>query len=335
MNSKIIATEKTRLRELEFEVNSLAWSPDGKHLAMTGIMTKSVTIWAVEQEARIRTLTGYVPSTQFDQLTYSPDGRYLATCQRSRDIIARIWNPHTGEVVKDLGSLGPGGCDSLVFSPNGEFFVVGYGRNNDKSTKELFSVAFYDTTSWQLVKNLITPAVFVRRIAFSPDGRFLAVGGYQHAADNFAQGVVELWDIAEGRMLKRTILRPNTAVSALAYSMDGRFIAIGVRDSVSSDLYPPSTLAMRVWNVMNGAGEADPTKDIVMGEYIVSLRYTPDGKYLVSGGRGKTLQLFDATTCQLLQAVPTLGHINSIAIRSDSAVLATSMGKLVVIWTLQ
>ena len=332
MNSKTIATEKTRLRELEFEVNSLAWSPDGKYLAMTGIMTKSVTIWDVEKEVRIRTLTGYVPSTQFDQLTYSPDGRYLATCQGSRDIIARIWNPHTGEVVKDLGSLGPGGCDSLVFSPNGEFLVVGYLR---KDREKLFSIAMFDTTNWQLVKRFTTPAIHVERIALSHDGRFLAVGGYQYAANNFAQGVVELWDVEQAKMLKNTTLRPNTAVSAMAYSMDGRFIAIGVRDSISSDLYPPSTLAMRVWNVVSSTGEADLMKDIVMGEYIVSLRYTLDGKYLVSGGRGKTLRLFDATTYQLLQAVPMLGHINSIAIRSDSAMLATSMGKLVVIWALQ
>jgi hypothetical protein len=83
------AAEAQRLYEREFEVNSLAWSPDGKYLATTGILTKSVHIWDIGQRKVMRTLMTEAPGHVFDTLAYSPDGRLLASCQNSKDVKAR------------------------------------------------------------------------------------------------------------------------------------------------------------------------------------------------------------------------------------------------------
>ena len=59
-------------------------------------------------------------------------------------------------------------------------------------------------------------------VAFAPDGKTLASGGYDQS--------LRLWDVASGREL-RSISHP-AAVRALAFSADGKFIASGSEDKV-------------------------------------------------------------------------------------------------------
>lgn len=342
MNSKPIAIEKTRLVESEFEVNSLAWSPDGKHLATTGILTKNVNIWDVENERVARTLKSDLPGPVFDALAYSPNGHYLAGCQGTIKTMARIWNPHTGDVVKDLGEIGPGGCRSVVFSPNSDFLALGISRNNAKDLEQLFSVAFFDTKTWQLVKTWITPGLYVDKIAFSPDGRFLAVGGHR-ATVTFPQGVVELWEVVQDKMVKSVTVYPNTKVESLAYSVDGKFIAsgtstgkgMGVMDQKTKELvHATNGKAIQLWDVASGSIGTTMTTDIVRGTLVRALRYTTDGKYLISGSRDFAVRIWDAATHQLLQTLKASGLVSSVAVRPDSAMLAASTGKIVTIWEL-
>lgn len=84
LDRKPIAAEWKRLREVAFEVNSLAWSPDGRYLAMTGIMSPVIHVWDVEQERVVCTLNHFSPGQRFETLMYSQDGRQLISCQRGQ-----------------------------------------------------------------------------------------------------------------------------------------------------------------------------------------------------------------------------------------------------------
>ena len=58
------------------DVNSVAWSPNGKYIASGG-RDKTVKVWDADSGKELRTLTGH--SYKVNSVTWSPDGRFIAS----------------------------------------------------------------------------------------------------------------------------------------------------------------------------------------------------------------------------------------------------------------
>jgi len=155
-------------------------------------------------------------------------------------------------------------------------------------------------------------------VDFSPDGRWLAVGGL---------GGAKLWDVATGRQVRkfclydtakgdRTIKHPlhGELVYALAFSPDGRWIATLERG------------LLNVWKVSSG--------DLVRQDDIdaQSLALSPDGRLLAYGAFGE-VKIADAATGRELRTLKTgtsssilgedLDYITALAFSPDGRWLAT------------
>ena len=132
-------------------------------------------------------------------------------------------------------------------------------------------------------------------LAFSPDGRHIASGGFEPKLGKLRElrGVVKVWDAQTGAEVL-TFQEQLGVILSLDYSPDGRRIA-------SSSINQDNTFV--VWDAKTKA-----VIRVVAGHtsHVHRLRYSPDGRLLASGDTDGSIKLWDAAT---LMAVRTIdGH---------------------------
>lgn len=202
------------LKGLHFQVNSIAFSPDGKTVAggaQDNRAFSTAKLWNVETGATRHTLTVTVASGDVVSLAFSPDGKVLATGD-SRT--ARLWNVATGS---QLSVVAQDHCcaNSLSFSPDGKILAIGHKDD---------TIALRDVESGRDLRTLkgIGPLVF------APDGKTLATGD-QSAFEAKNAATIKLWDVASGTELRTLRGRPDNGVESVALSPDGRTVAAGLQ----------------------------------------------------------------------------------------------------------
>jgi WD40 repeat protein len=106
-------------------IRGLAWSPDGKTLAIAN----SNTIWLYDvdrPEASPRTLVGH--DIHVTDIAFSPEGTMLASTDAGGGL--RLWDMQTEMGVSVLEDSQVLGRDGLAFSPDGATLAVGSSIDN-------------------------------------------------------------------------------------------------------------------------------------------------------------------------------------------------------------
>ncbi|HXD89316.1 MAG TPA: M56 family metallopeptidase [Urbifossiella sp.] len=149
----------------------------------------------------------------------APEGTLLAI--GGRDGAIRLWDAKTARFSKQLPGH-PGGVRALVFGSHGRLVSAGADER----------IRIWDTASGQVLHALIQPTTD-QRLAMSPDGSTLAIGGGKSAGIGFVR-------LAEGGRPRR-IGQGFGEVTALAFTPRGGRIAAGYADG-----------AMRLLDVATG-----------------------------------------------------------------------------------
>jgi serine/threonine protein kinase len=236
------------------EISALAFSPDGRSLAVGREIDDRVDVWDLANGEK-RSLSGFHDVLKV--VRFSADGRTLIAGGRQGTV--GLWTLSTSAYRS--GSipilLGSGGCLGMAMSPNG-YVACSFA---DKTS----GVIVWDAKTRRQVSSWPTTEAS-NGVALSADGRSIAF-------DNGRPGNgLQVWDIASHR---RTHLLPTqglTSEDSLVFGPDGAMLAVptGV---VGTDDY-----VVEVWSV---SGEKK-TLTLPVGKDLPTLAFSPDGNLLAA-----------------------------------------------------
>ncbi len=301
-------------------VHCISFSPDGRILAWAGI--DGIHLWNVASRKRLESPTGHAFLAghvgAVETLAYSPDGRLLAS--GGEDGTVRLWDPATGKAVaKFVGLLtdeGRGGPFNLYPSTAKECAridrhpssIVGVAFSTDGkrlvAMHDLPLARVWDVGTGKLIREI---AQAEGGVAFSPEGKHLAVGGIE--------GRVRILDAVTYRKLRE--FEVNGPDGDLAFSPDGKLLA------TSGGTYPPALLRGCLWTV--GTGKPVPmTMTGMAGRVIRAVAFSPDGKLLAMANR-EGIRLCDIHSGKEIAHLDGHGErgIDSIAFSPDGETLAS------------
>ncbi|MFP4134844.1 MAG: protein kinase domain-containing protein [Halothece sp.] len=122
------------------------------------------------------------------------------------------------------------------------------------------------------------------------------------------------------------------AIYSLDFSGDGNFLASG--GGAEWGKFIGKDNCVRLWRVGNWQTHSKLTQHAAP---ITAVKFTPDGKFLVSGSRDKTIKIWNLQTQQLQKTLK--GHrfeINTLQVSSDGdVILSGSAGGEIILWNLQ
>ncbi len=196
-------------------INQIVFSPSGTHLA-SAINDGSVIVWDIVSGRSLLTLGDY--SLTLDvaapayAVAYSPDGKRIATGNRTLLSGVVIWDATYGKKLYTLDFYDP---SSIDYSPDGKLLAIG-GIDGTVSIWD----ALKGTKLWA-VKN---EALTIWGIKFNPEGNLLATVG--------ADGSARLWDVTSGANLL-TLYVDSDGASAVSFSPDGKRLAVGGKSGIS------------------------------------------------------------------------------------------------------
>ncbi len=283
-------------------------------------------------------LAGLIPDVSADNLllaqtnsvAVSPDGRYIVATNRL-DRITHGWrlpaNPASSEPAQPFTI--DDGLDvwSAAFSPA-------------QTGTELVVLGNSDARQWRLGvqggKVVLTPSLTLTAqgelasIGFSPDGKYFVTGsaGQDRAA--------RVWSVQTGRDMAKLQGVHKEPINAAVFSPTGPFIL-----TVSNDDPASRDETMVLWKLT--ANGPDRFQADVLRKFhghtddVLDAAFSPDGKWIVSVSRDKTIRLWETETGnEVAKTDEQADAVLSVAFADDGKrILTGSADNQAVIWAVE
>lgn len=283
------------------EVNQVAFSPDGLHVATTS-SDDTLRLWDISTGETIAEITG-VTFEEPSIVAFSPDGQYMVTASDSSGKI-KFYNPQSGDFQFQI-EVGNSNVNGIAFSPDSTKLAVA----------DYESLYLYDVNSRSRLTEVTsegTDRPYFQQLVFSPDGNFvygrasqaiyvwdlnsksltllitaeassyndmtLIPGGKQLVLANSGSDGVEIVDLSNGRIAKSMPGGLGGGADSVAVSPDGTLLATG---SFFGDF--------QIYELADGSLKYKASEDL---DRVNSIAFSPNGSVIVIGTGGEEVRLF-------------------------------------------
>jgi len=252
----------------KFICTTVAWSPDGKHIAVNCYRFKpdqqpTVQVWKADADDPPKVFEGYgLPHWGGEALTWHPDSRRIMTVKEGRPAFLDIEAGEPKLIVKSW-------AQSMSLSPNGRYLVNGYKHHwfltdvaNREDPKSLHTEP--DNERWTTNKSPLT---------------YTWASNSQHVAMSGSLGVVEVWNIA-GDKPKLTLGTPVKPASGKWYAANWARGFVSVTFSGDGERLATGSghHRVRLWDAETG----QPSAVFEHADGVKSADFGPDDRTLVT-----------------------------------------------------
>jgi WD40 repeat protein/beta-lactamase regulating signal transducer with metallopeptidase domain len=271
----------------------LALSADGATVITSGPNRNgAATVWDRSAKTRIAT---YSSNVGIRAASLAPDGKHAALVTNTDGVLG--WDFAAGQTprtilrrTKDFQPF------AIQYSPDGKTLAVGGWRRD---------VKILNAPTGRLLRTLDWPHPFVQKLAFSPDGKLLALGNSGAAGND-----IVLWDLATGKLIHDLKRVSDRGVDGPAFSPDGRLLAITAGN------------VLHVWDL---ATEKNLDASFVGHEgYVEPVVFLGRGDKVATAGSEGAVRHWDARTGRQERMLPYPGLIRALAASPDGKLLASS-----------
>ena len=306
-----------KIQVLKDAAYAMTFSPDGQTLAL-GDSQSTVRLLDVRTGRLLRASEEH--SGPIAGLALSADGKTLATSYSGKSIsvaaMFKAFNLSNGE-SQNLNGKGFCRNDILALSPDGRTLALDcYNKNGDASIERV-DVSSGQTTG-SFTQSPFISGEEVGAIAFSPNGRTLAVGlglDYNDAPQ------IRFFNAAGGM---RASTEPFTVpVLSLAFSADSGMLAMGPNEVVSCNGCEAIPQPVEVW-------DAAQVKQILslpgFTTAVAGVAFSPDGKVLATGSDDQKIKIWDTSSGKELHELGPVGLHMHLTFSPDGSLLIASTG---------
>jgi len=156
------------------------------------------------------------------------------------------------------------------------------GLNNEDYNSTIRYANRLKPNSVSLVNSFIGHKNGKMPVCYSPDGKMVATGGWD--------STIEVHEVSTGKCINTYDIYFGY-VTSICFSPDGKLLCAGNGEHTSD--YKAIYISIYIWDVSSG-----DRIQILKGhsKNIISLSFTPDGRYIISGSQDKSVKIWDYVT---------------------------------------